>query len=265
MKFRTSGAELFYDERGQGPETIVFSHGLLWSHAMYERQVGALAPSYRCIAYDHRGQGQSEVTRSGYDMDTLAADAAELIEGVAGGPVHWVGLSMGGFVGLRLAARRPELIRSLVLMNTAADPEPTKGKIKYTLLGAVARTLGLAPLADTVMKVMFAPEFLRDPARADDAAEMKRRLLENDKIGSVRATMGVVRRDGVEGELSKIHVPTLVLCGEHDAAIARARSQKMADAIAGARLRVVAGAGHTSTVEAPLAVTGELREFLAGD
>ena len=93
-----NGATIHYEEHGTGPETIVFAHGLLWSVRMFDRQVDALKDRYRCITFDFRGQGQSEVTATGYDMDTLAADAAALIESLRCAPClgcvsiwgHWV-------------------------------------------------------------------------------------------------------------------------------------------------------------------------------
>ena len=71
-----NGARIYYEESGSGPETIVFSHGLLMSGEMFSEQVKAFSAGYRCVIYDHRGQSRSEVTRSGYDMDTLTEDAA---------------------------------------------------------------------------------------------------------------------------------------------------------------------------------------------
>jgi 3-oxoadipate enol-lactonase len=76
------GADLYYEERGAGPDAVVFAHGLLWSGRLFERQVEAVAPRYRCITFDFRGHGRSQVTRDGYDMDSLAADAAGLIPGL---------------------------------------------------------------------------------------------------------------------------------------------------------------------------------------
>ena len=76
---RINGAELHVEDTGGAGPAIVFSHGLLWSTAMWRFQVEAFRGRHRCIAYDHRGQGRSEVTGSGYDMDTLAEDAAALI------------------------------------------------------------------------------------------------------------------------------------------------------------------------------------------
>ena len=74
-----NGARIYYEESGSGPETIVFSHGLLMSGEMFSEQVKAFSTRYRCVVYDHRGQSRSEVTASGYDMDSLTEDAAALI------------------------------------------------------------------------------------------------------------------------------------------------------------------------------------------
>jgi pimeloyl-ACP methyl ester carboxylesterase len=108
-----NGAQLHYSDVGSGQRTVVFGHGLLWSGEMFTPQIDALSDRFRCVAVDWRGQGRSAVTDSGYDMDTLTEDLAALIEHLGIAPVDYVGLSMGGFIGMRLAARHPELVRSL--------------------------------------------------------------------------------------------------------------------------------------------------------
>jgi pimeloyl-ACP methyl ester carboxylesterase len=256
------GARIHYVDEGSGRETIVFAHGLLWSHRMWDAQITALRDRYRCVAFDFRGQGRSETTAEGYGMDALALDTAELIEQLGAAPCHFVGLSMGGFIGLRLASRRPELLRSLSLVDTAADPEPRKNAPKYAAMALVARVLGFGPLLDRVMKIMFAEPFLTDPARAAEREEMRRRLLAVDVPGAVRSTMAVVTRRAVEAELGRVRTPTLVVHGAEDSAIVMPRARRMADAIAGARLCIVPRAGHTSSIEEPAAVTRALASFL---
>src|SRR5687767_2024240 len=95
-----NGVSLYYEEQGAGPEAIVFAHGCLLNCRMFDGQVAALKERYRCIRFDFRGQGQSEVTRSGYDMDTLTEDAVALIGQLGCAPCHFLGFSMGGFVGM---------------------------------------------------------------------------------------------------------------------------------------------------------------------
>lgn len=262
-RIRVNGAELYYEEQGAGAETIYFSHGLLWSCRMFDEQIAVLKERYRCIAFDHRGQGQSEVTRSGYDMETLYEDAAALIEAVGGEPCHFLGLSMGGFVGLRLAARRPELIKSLILVETSAGPEPVENRGKYRQLNFIARWLSLRLVSGQVMKVMFGQKFLNDPARARQRQEWQQRLVRNHRVGATRATTGVITRQDIYGEIEKIRVPTLIIVGDQDVATPLPNAQRLHEGIAGSQLVVIPGAGHTSTVEEPAAVNAAISAFLA--
>ena len=259
-----NGARLHYELRGSGPETILFAHGLLWSGDMFAHQVAALESAYRCLTFDFRGQGRSGVTASGYDMDTLAADAAALIESLGVGPCHVAGLSMGGFIAMRLGARRPELVRSLILLETSAEAEPAGNVPRYRLLNFVARWFGLRLVAGRVMPIMFGRKFLEDPARRDERARHRASLSGNNLIGISRAVRGVIDRLPILPELGRITAPTLIIVGDQDVATVPARSEQIRDAIRGSRLVVIPGAGHSSTMEEPLAVTAAIRHFLAG-
>lgn len=257
-----NGARLYYEEHGSGAETVVFAHGLLWSGRIFDAQVRALRERYRCISYDHRGQGRSEVTRGGYDMDTLTWDAAALIERLRAAPCHFAGLSMGGFVGMRLAIRRPELLRSLVLMETSADPEPRENAPRYRMLGWVARWVSMELVADRVMEIMFGRTFLEDPARDTERREWRARLVGNHRVGFHRALRGVIERQGIHDELDRIRTPTLVLVGDQDLATTPEKAERIAARIPGARLVTIPRAGHTATVEEPEAVNRALEAFL---
>ena len=229
---------------------------------MFDAQVAALQDRYRCITYDLRGQGWSEVTENGYDLDTLTADAVALIQALDAAPCHFVGLSMGGFIGLRLAARHPGLLRSLSLLETSADPEPAENIPRYRMLNFVARWFGLKLVTDRVMPIMFGQTFLNDPARAEERALWRSRLVGNDRVGISRAVQGVIDREGVADELEQIDVPTLIIVGDEDTATVPAKSEHMHARIPHSELVVVPHAGHTSTVEEPEAVNSALTNFL---
>ena len=261
-----NGAQLWYDDTGTGTETIVFAHGLLWDGRMFDDQVAALRDHYRCVVFDFRGQGRSEVTKAGYDMDTLSDDAAALIERLGCAPCHFVGLSMGGFVGMRLAARRPELIRSLVLMETSADPEPAENAPRYRAMGRVVRLLGkvgMKLVMPRVMRIMFGAKFLEDPAREADRQLWRERGMANHRVGITRALQGVIERKPVYDELEEISCPTLVMVGDQDVATVVEKAERIRAAIHGARLVIIPGAGHTSSVEEPAFVNRVLTQFLA--
>jgi len=257
-----NGARIHYEESGSGPETIVFSHGLLMSGEMFSAQVKALGARYRCISYDHRGQGRSEVTGSGYDMDSLTADAAALIQELGAAPCHFAGLSMGGFVGMRLAIHHPDLLQSLILMDTSADPEPEQNRGPYRRLAFVGRWFGFRPVVKPVMKIMFGKTFLTDPAMEASRNHWKNHLVGLDRVGTSRAAHGVIDRNGVYEQLGRIATPTLILVGDEDVATVPAKAERMHQAIRGSKLVVIPGAGHSASIEQPTLVTQAIENFL---
>ncbi len=258
-----NGVDLYYESAGSGPETVVFAHGLLMSSAMFREQVRHLSGHYRVIVYDHRGQGRSEDARRGHDMDSLAEDAAALVEGLGANPCHFAGLSMGGFVGLRLAARRPELLRSCILMETSAAPEEPANVRRYRLLNWAVRLLGPGVAADKVMPILFGRSFLSDPARQAVREEWRGHLL-GLRRSIHRAVTAVIERRGVVDELGKITLPTLILVGEEDVATPPAKAECIQAGIPGSRLVRIPSAGHSSPIENPAAVNAALDAFLAG-
>ncbi|UZD22175.1 alpha/beta hydrolase [Algoriphagus halophytocola] len=252
---------LYYEDTELGDEVIVFSHGLLWSQHMFREQVEFLKTRFRVIAYDHRGQGQSQVKQP-FDMDTLTEDAVELIRSLTDKPVHFAGLSMGGFIGMRLAARHPELIKSLILMETSANAEPVENLPKYTTLTKIVKWFGVLPLvANKVMPIMFAESWLHDPLNRDKVDYWKKQLRLNAKtiVGPVE---GVIRRKGIEDELAMIKCPTLIIVGDEDVATRPEKSKFIQMGIRHARLHVIPGAGHSSCIEKPKAINHLLGDWL---
>ena len=265
MQLELDDTTLYYEDSGAGStgETIAFAHGLLWRTELFAPQIAALRARYRCIAWDHRGQGRSAADRRHcIDMELVAKDAIAVIERVARGPVHFVGLSMGGFVAMRVAARRPELVKSLVLLETSADPEPNENLAKYRVLSAISRAIGPKPLRGRIAPIMFGRTILGDRARRDELAGYLEIL--GSRRDAWRAVNGVIDRAGVRDELARIRAPTLVVVGDEDLATPPVRAERIAAAIAGARLATIAGAGHSSPVEQPDAVTSTIASFLHG-
>lgn len=262
--FTTStGLRIAYRDQGNGP-VIAFSHGLLFSKAMYEPQIAVLSKSFRCVSWDHPGQGESgDSPERSISMDSCTAAATELMDFLELGAVHFVGLSMGGFVGMRLAAREPDRIRSLLNLSTTALPEPTENIPKYQRLNLAARIFGVPWwLAKQVAPIMFGRSFLVSVDRAADRERWMDELKRNRRR-VYRAVNGVTDRPGILDELAMVTAPTLQLHGDEDTAIVMARAQVTCDAIAGARLQVIEGAGHSMSVECPEAVTEAIRGFIA--
>lgn len=257
-----NNANIHFQQVGDGKETIVFAHSLLCNLEMWEEQIAHFSLKYRCIAFDFRGQGKSETTPNGYDMDTLTEDAKELIEQLEAGPCHFVGLSMGGFVGLRLAARYPELLRSLTLIDTSMQAEDKKNLPKYRMLRLVAKLLGLKVVTGNVLPIMFSHSFLKDASKTSIKEKWVNGLLNGDKKGILNAVKGVTRRKAVsEEEVERIKDPTLIIVGEKDVATPPHKSEKIKKHIPHADLVTIPGVGHLSNYEKPGEINKELEQF----
>jgi len=194
-------------------------------------------------------------------MDTLYEDAVGLIEELGAAPCHFVGLSMGGFVGMRVAARRPDLLKSLILLETSADIEPNV--FKYNLLNIIVRLFGVNIVTSQVMPIMFGKEFMTNPERGDERAYWKKELQSNKRT-IVRAVQGVINRKGMLDEIGKIRLPTLIGVGNQDVATVPAKSDQIHSKIQHAQRVMFTGAGHSSTVEQPEQVNAAIEAFLKG-
>ena len=258
-----NGVRLWVEDTGGSGPPVLFSHGLLWSTRMWDAQVAALHSRYRCIAWDHRGQGQSDVPNvRAISIEDCYADAVALIERLGVAPVHIIGLSMGGFVAMRLAARRPDLVRSCVLLETSAEAEPTENVPKYRTLNRVTRWFGLRLVANRVMPIMFGQTFLTDPARAAER-DLWRDRLSGNRRDIWRAVNGVIEREPVMPELARITAPTLIMVGDEDVATVPLKSERIHAAIRGSKLVRIPHAGHSSSIEQPGHVTAAIDAWVA--
>lgn len=261
---QVNGTTLNVEDTGPGSsgETIVFSHGLLWDTSLFAPQIAALRSKYRCIAWDHRGQGKSAADhRQSIGMELVAMDAIALLEQLAPGPVHFCGLSMGGFIAMRIAARRPDLIKSLLLLETSADDEPIETVGRYRTLIAVVKLVGPRIIGRRIAPIMIGKTTMQDPARKQDVATYTATMTQRKDIW--RAVNGVIDRAPIYSELGRINTPTLVMVGDEDTATPRHKAERIVAAIKGATLEVIPAAGHSSTVEQPARVTTGILRFLA--
>jgi 3-oxoadipate enol-lactonase len=250
MLVTVNGTRLFVQETGAGTP-VVFSHSLFFDGGMFVHQAAAFGASHRVIRYDHRGQGSSDpAPRDAQDMDTLTEDAAALIEALNAGPCHFVGNSLGGFVALRLAAHRPDLLLSVAILGSSGEAE---GKVaEFAPLVEAMRSEGTAAHIDTLMYIMFGDTYLADPARSAERAHWKAKMtaLPASIADSAHA---VVFRTPVLDELNGVRVPVLAVAGAEDHAYGQAEAEAVAR-VCGGRAVVVPRAGHSLALEQPDAV-----------
>lgn len=258
-----NGTRLFYTDTGDGEEVVVFSHSYLVDLRQFEHQIAALSQDFRVIAYDHRDHGRSATVPGAYTLDDITQDGLALLDGLGLERVHWIGLSTGGFVGQRIALQQPERLRSLVLMDTSALPEPRLNRLKYRGMFAVLRLVGFGPVIGATKKALFGPTFLQGAAHAEARALWTERIQAMDPAAIIRFGNAIFSRGDILPELRRLQVPTLVVVGEDDRATTPTKARALAGAIPGARLELIPDAGHLSTIEQPEAAAEVLRAFLA--
>ncbi len=257
--------ELHLEDTGGGGETVVLLHGFLFDGRSYDGVVAELAPDFRCLTLDFPGQGRSGPSTVGYGTDALSDLLAAALDQLALGPVHLVGLSMGGFTGMRIAARRPDLVESLALLNTSASPHPRSKFPKQLALAGVARVAGtsLPPITSGIEDEMYGKAFRTDPATRPLRETWRRRWADSDRGALVATLLGFMFRPDFRADLAAIKAPTLIIAGGADASLPLAHSSEIHRCLPQAPLVVLPGIGHSSPLEAPQRVAASLREFWA--
>lgn len=262
---RTRLGRLFYDERGEarrhGDPAIVLLHGLLFDGGMWRGQVEALSALGRVIVIDGPGHGKSEPPPR-FTMEEHADAMLDALGDLEVERALVVGLSWGGMTGMRLALQHPEKVAGLALLDTSAEPESLLERIRYRAFIALHRRIGIpyGMFVKEMAPLMFASRTILE--RPDLLEATYRRTMGFDREGVSRASLAVVvHRKDVLGQLGRIRVPTLVMCGREDRATPPDKSENIARAISGSRLVMLDSVGHMSTLEDPDAVNQHLIPF----
>jgi 3-oxoadipate enol-lactonase len=271
-----NGIGLRVEETGAGAESVVFSPALFTNRALFEVPVAILSDEYRCISYDHRGQGDSgfgvrQPSRHLMGTEGLFDDAVALLDHLQIDACHWVGASVGGIVGMRLAARHPERVRSLVLIGPSLRPLPRSALLQVDLMGLMVRfsqrsgpvaTAVRRRVTEQVMGNMFGQTFMTDPARADVRDRWRQRFAAQLVPEGMPMLREVFRYPESPPELlARIQAPTLIVVGEEEHG-GTEDAQAAQGAIPGARLTTVPAAGHMVLVEQPDAGAAAITEFI---
>lgn len=253
--FHVNGVDLAWSERGSGPAgtpTLVLCHGFTGSSLDFALVADALAADRRVVTLDQRGHGHSTRTGrlEGYTIAQLAADLGAFIEAVGGGTVDLLGHSMGGRVVMDVVLARPDLVRSLILMDTTAwsfiPPDEGMRELVRGFMDAfdpargMPASLSMGGPEDALIEARTPAEWQREKEAtftAMDAYAVK---------GLGTELMGVDAGSGQSPcvDLSSIACPTTVIVGEHDHPLVD-QAPALAAGVADGRLTVVAGAYHS--------------------
>ncbi len=254
------GATLNVFDRGTG-HPIVFVHGFPLNHTMWSGQLDPLADSYRVIAPDLRGFGQSTVTDGTVSMDQFADDLNALLDALdVSEPITLCGLSMGGYIAWSFVRKYADRLHSLILCDTraAADTEEavrTRKKLADSVL-----QLGSQTAANAMQSKLFAPS--TNERRPEIVASVRAMIATTDPRGIAAALLGMAERLDSTGLLSEIEVPALLVVGSEDILSTPTEMREMAESIGNSRFVEILDAGHMSPLEQPDAVNAAIRSFL---
>lgn len=240
-----------------GPEDgpfVMFANSLGTDLRVWEPLLPSLPAGLRIVRFDKRGHGLSDCPEAPYDIDTLVSDAEAVIDALGVGDIVFVGLSIGGLIGQGLAARRPELLRGLVLMDTAAkigSPEMWQERIDGLRAG------GIGSMADGILDRWFAPEMRNDAARLAPWRNMLTRTPLEGYIGCCSAIAGA----DFTASTSVLTIPVMAMAGSEDGSTTPDMVKATADLCNGA-FHVVPNTGHLPCVEAPEQAGALISDFL---
>jgi len=256
------GTRFYYNVYGSGKETLVFAHGFLMDSEMFRYQISALENDYRIVVFDWPGQGKSGPLPDDCDMEKLHACTVSFLNALNLQNIHWIGVSMGGFIGLRMAARNPGLLKSLVAAETSDEAEKFHKKIKWGLLAYIFKFFGAKPVVKGIQKALFGKTRLNDPSFRPVLEEYARKWEKLDRKDTFRIAWSIFNRPAITGELKNIRIPVLVVVGDEDISRPVDEARRMTARIPGAKLEIIPQAGHSSPLEQPAYFNKTLTAFI---
>lgn len=247
----------------EGPEAapvVMFSNSLGTSYAIWDHQAAALRGKYRVLRYDTRGHGLTDAPdagEAGYTMDMLADDAAALIKALGLKRVHLCGLSIGGMLGQKLAAKAPELLASLILVDTASQMSQT---VWDERIAQIRKAGTIAVTTEGTMERWFTAPFReREPATIQGIRNMYARTPMAGYLGCALA----IRNMDLRPDDARIITPTQIIVGEQDPATTVTEARHLNTMIKGSKLAIIPEAAHIVVLEQAAAVTRTLGDWLA--
>ena len=250
---------LHYSEDGDpNGRPVVFSNSLGTDLRLWDRLLPQLPKGLRLIRYDKRGHGLSDCPVGQFGMGDLVQDAAGLMDALGIKDAVFVGLSIGGIIAQGLAAERPDLVKAMVLADTAAKigtPAMWQDRIDAVRKG------GIVSLADPILERWFSKSFRE--TRSTELAGWRNMLIRTSLDGYAGCSLAIAETDLLEST-ARLTLPTLVVVGDEDGATPPDLVRETAELIPGSTFRVISGAGHLPCIEKPEIMAEHITTFLAG-
>ena len=243
--------------RDEGPRdgrVVMFANSLGTDLRVWDALLPLLPPALRIIRYDKRGHGLSDATPAPYSIDQLVADAEAVCDGLGLRDITFVGLSIGGLIGQGLAAKRPDLLRALVLMDTAA--QIGTAQMWQDRIDRITRD-GVAALADPILERWFTPGF-RD---TNPEFALWRNMLTRTSVAGYAGCCAAIAAADLTESTRALALPVMAMAGDQDGSTPPDLVRATAD-LCGADFHLIADAGHIPCVEQPAATAKLLTDFL---
>ncbi|MAM62319.1 3-oxoadipate enol-lactonase [Maritimibacter sp. UBA3975] len=246
-----------YDDRGpKDAPTLLFANSLGTDFRLWDRVIDRLPEGLRLIRYDKRGHGLTTAPEPPYFMGDLVQDAGRLLDHLGVRDVVVVGLSIGGMIAQGLAAERLDLIRAMVVSNTAAKIGTTA--MWEERIGAV-RDGGVEALADATMERWFGRKFRdHDPLTVGAFRNM---MVRQPLQGYAGCAAAIGETDLYEST-ARLKLPTLGIAGSEDGSTPPDLVRETTELVAGSRFHLIRGSGHLPCVDNPDEYTEVLMGFL---
>lgn len=233
---------LNYEETGPADAPVVLlGSSLGTTHAMWAPQVEVLAERFRVIAFDHRGHGESEAPPGPYTIDDLGGDVLELLDTLGVDQASYVGISLGGAVGLWLAENAPDRFHRFALLCPPCSPADNAQM--WTDRAATVRAEGTQAITDATLSRWFLPDF-------PDIEPLREQLLNTPDEGYAACCEALGTTD-LRDKLADITAPVLLVTTEQDTSIPPETVIPLASAIPGAHLEIIENAAHLVTYSHP--------------
>lgn len=250
----------FEDSGPRGGAPVVFIHGFPFDRTMWAPQMLEASVKHRVIAYDVRGHGRSPAGDGQYSVELFVDDLVMLLDYLKVERAVLCGLSMGGYIALRAAERRPERLSGLVLCDTKSGPDTDEAKIKRAATIAAVKKHGVAKFANEFIKAVLTENTLKtNPAVV---GSLLTSILGNSPLGISGALLAMAARTDTTAALSKLTVPALILVGEQDKITPPSAAEAMLKALPQATMHLIPGAAHMSNLENPAVFNEKLAAFL---
>jgi pimeloyl-ACP methyl ester carboxylesterase len=259
MPVNINGTRIAYSDNGGGM-SLVFLHAFPLNRTMWGPQEKQLSRRFRIVTVDLRGHGESDAPLWHYSLEQYADDVNGLLDHLAIERAVLIGLSMGGYVNFAFYRKYARRVRALVLADTRAAADSAEARTGRFNLAQTAYRKGAEAVAETMLpKLLGATSIAKRPG----IVRQVRHMIETCEVsGIVVDSVAMAERPDSMSLLALITCPTLVLVGEEDATTPPSEAGLMAQAIPGARLSIIPGAGHLSSLEQPDLFNREVEQFV---